>query len=84
MQPVLFYKVSFSFDMAFFNLTQLGVEDSIKASVQSPKVGTSCNGRQSDVSRFTETKLPNSEANGSYEKYTTMLQKHQRLPNGKT
>ena len=65
--------------MSFFNLTQLGADDAIKASVESTP-----NSRQSDdSSRFRETVLPNSKANGSHEKYTAMLQKHQRSPNGK-
>ena len=71
--------------MSFFNLTQLGVEDTIKASVKSaPNTSTATDGtRTSQSSRFGDTVLPNSEANGSYEKYTAMLQKHQRSPNGK-
>lgn len=73
--------------MSFFNLTQLGADDAVKAAVtvkSTPNSTAASNGRQSCVSsRFGETVLPNSEANGSHEKYTTMLQKHQRPPNGR-
>ena len=73
--------------MSFFNLTQLGAKDAIKASVtvqSAPSTTETGNGRQSGVSsRFGETVLPNSQANGSHEKYTAMLQKHQRSPNGR-
>jgi hypothetical protein len=76
--------------MSFFNLTQLGADDTIKASVaitSAPNTteAGNVNGRRSGSgvsSRFGEAVLPNSEANGSHEKYTTMLQKHQRPPNG--
>lgn len=78
-------EISFLFVMSFFNLTQLGAEDAIRASVQSaPNTSKTSDGtRTSQSSRFGDTVLPNSEANGSYEKYTAMLQKHQRSPNGK-
>ena len=76
--------------MSFFNLTQLGAEDAIKSSVavqSAPSTGGADHGRQTHQSgvssRFGETVFPNSKANGSHEKYTTMLQKHQRPPNGR-
>lgn len=88
---ICFYSVYlFQIIMSFFNLTQLGADNAVKSSVAVHSVpcstAPSC-GRQSAhssvSSRFGETVLPNSEANGSHEKYTTMLQKHQRSPNGK-
>ena len=76
--------------MSFFNLTQLGTEDAIKSSVavqSAPSTSGTDHGRQTHQSgvpsRFGETVFPNSKANGSHEKYTTMLQKHQRPPNGR-
>ena len=72
--------------MSFFNLTQLGAQDTIKSSVQpAPNTSAASNGTRTSVesSRFGDSVLPNSEASGSYQKYTAMLQKHQRSLNGK-
>lgn len=71
--------------MSFFNLTELGADDAIKASVAKNVQSMSNTAASSDgvSSRFGDNVFPTSEANGSHEKYTTMLQKHQRSPNGK-
>ena len=77
--------------MSFFNLTRLGVQDPIKAAVTRP--GTSS--RPSDPSEksrlasasqrtaLSEPVYPNSEANGSYVRYTERLHKHIRPKLGK-
>ena len=56
--------------MAFFNLTQLGVQDPIKTAASST-TAPSTGGASSEPTH-----------NGSYEKYTTMLKKHQRNEKG--
>ena len=75
--------------MAFFNLTQLGVQDPIKAALKEEekadvKVKKSRSGPT--VSTLADNngnqKYP-SEAQGSYVKYTERLTKHQRTNNCK-
>ncbi|EDO42881.1 predicted protein [Nematostella vectensis] len=72
--------------MSFFNLTQLGVQDPVNHAVKKPG--------SSPLNRPTETRTaqqpterrkqvhPNSEADGSYVKYTERLHKHIRPENG--
>lgn len=77
--------------MAFFNLTRLGLQDPIKAAVTRPgttpapghhqESGKSTSAPQRTT--FSEQVYPNSEANGSYVKYTERLHKHIRPKQGK-
>jgi len=72
--------------MSFFNLTRLGLQDPIKAAVTRPGT-TPAPKDQCDTAKSTagaqrttlsEPVYPNSEANGSYVKYTERLHKHIR------
>ena len=72
--------------MSFFNLTRLGLQDPIKAAVTRPGT-TPAPGDQPNTANTTtgaqrttlsEPVYPNSEANGSYVKYTKRLHKHIR------
>lgn len=77
--------------MSFFNLTRLGLQDPIKAAVTRPGTtpapgshpgsGKSTSGPQRTT--LSEPVYPNSEANGSYVKYTERLHKHIRPKLGK-
>lgn len=76
--------------MSFFNLTRLGYQDPIKAAVT--RTGTTPLGDQCDKTESTtgaprttlsEPVYPNSQANGSYVKYTRRLHKHIRPKLGK-
>lgn len=76
--------------MSFFNLTELGADNPVKSSVEKrlhsgiEKDAVGGNEKQTtQVPSGDSTSYPNSQANGSYVKYTTMRQKHQRAPNGK-
>ena len=77
--------------MSFFNLTRLGLQDPIKAAVTRPGT-TPAPKDQCDTAKSTtgaqrttlsEPVYPNSEANGSYVKYTERLHKHIRPKMGK-
>lgn len=77
--------------MSFFNLTRLGLQDPIKAAVTVPGT-TPAPGEQPNTAKSTsgaqrttlsEPVYPNSEANGSYVKYTKRLHKHIRPKLGK-
>ena len=83
--------------MSFFNLTELGDDNPVKSSVEKrldlgigkDAVGgnetktTQVPSRAPSRPRDSTTSYPNSQASGSYVKYTTMRQKHQRAPDGK-
>lgn len=71
--------------MSFFNLTRLGVQDAIKTAVTRPGIEPAPSGQQGTASisgakstTLSEPVYPNSEANGSYVKYTKRLNKHIR------
>lgn len=73
--------------MAFFNLTQLGVQDPIKACVKDEPSMSSSEGKMrtsqsapsiSSLAASGEKPKYVSEARGSYVKYTERLTKHQR------
>lgn len=73
--------------MSFFNLTELGAGDPVKSSVSqkqhpSTRNATGAGTTTSHISPSSDSICPNSQAKGSYVKYTTMLQKHQRSPEG--
>lgn len=77
--------------MAFFNLTRLGLQDPIKAAVTRPgttpapgnQPGTATSASGAQRTKLSETVYPNSEANGSYVKYTERVHKHIRPKLGK-
>ena len=83
--------------MSFFNLTELGADNPVRSSVEKrlnsgiekDVVGgnetktTQVPSRAPLRPKDSTTSSPNSQANGSYVKYTTMRQKHQRAPDGK-
>lgn len=71
--------------MSFFNLTQLGVQDHIKSCVKNPgnyprpsDFDGSTAPAPTQKTTLSEPVYPNSEANGSYVKYTERLHKHIR------
>ncbi|XP_046846391.1 testis-expressed protein 49-like [Xenia sp. Carnegie-2017] len=72
--------------MSFFNLTELGADNIVRASVTDQSLESRNNSASKEgtpvSSKFDETVLPNSLANGSHKKYTALLQKHQRSPIG--
>lgn len=76
--------------MSFFNLTQLGLQDTIKNGVKTPSttVGTGpANIKESgkqipDRTSLKEPVYPNSEANGSHVLYSQRLHKHIRPKQG--
>jgi hypothetical protein len=75
--------------MAFFNLTQLGLQDTIKNAVKTPAttIGTAAADTESEKQLpvrigLKEPVYPNSEANGSYVKYTQRIHKHIRPQKG--
>lgn len=76
--------------MAFFNLTQLGLQDTIKNGVKTPAapiatgpvVGTASENQLPVRTSLKQPVYPNSEANGSYVKYTERLHKHIRPQKG--
>ena len=76
--------------MAFFNLTQLGLQDTIKNGVRIPAApivtgpvpGTESENQLPVRTGLKEPVYPNSEANGSYVKYTQRLHKHIRPQKG--
>lgn len=77
--------------MAFFNLTRLGLQDPIKAAVTRPGTtpapsehpGTAKSTSGAQRTTLSEPVYPNSEANGSYVKYTERVHKHIRPKLGK-
>ena len=77
--------------MSFFNLTRLGVQDPIKTAVTRPGTtpapgdhpGTAKSTSGAQRTTLSEPVYPNSEANGSYVKYTRRLNKHIRPKLGK-
>lgn len=73
--------------MSFFNLTELGADNIVRASVTDQSLESRNNSASKEgtpvSSKFDETVLPNSLANGSHKKYIALLQKHQRSPIGK-
>ena len=77
--------------MAFFNLTRLGLQDPIKAAVTRPgttpapgnQAGTATSTSGTQRTTLSEPVYPNSEANGSYVKYTERVHKHIRPKLGK-
>lgn len=76
--------------MSFFNLTQLGVQDTIKNAVKIPTSTLGAGpveGKESgkqipDRTSLKEPVYPNSEANGSHVLYTKRLHKHIRPQQG--
>lgn len=71
--------------MSFFNLTRLGYQDPIKAAVTrtgKTPLGDQCDKTESTTgaprTTLSEPVYPNSQANGSYVKYTRRLHKHIR------
>lgn len=72
--------------MAFFNLTRLGLQDPIKAALTRPgttpapgnQPGTATSTSGAQRTKLSEAVYPNSEANGSYVKYTERVHKHIR------
>lgn len=76
--------------MSFFNLTQLGVQDTIKNGVKTPAttigsgpVTEKESGKHiPDRTTLKEPVYPNSEANGSHVLYTKRLHKHIRPKQG--
>lgn len=69
-------------NMAFFNLTQLGVQDPIRAALKDDKSASENDVRNGTVNVNLTTQK---EGGGckSYVKYTERLTKHQRSPKGK-
>ena len=78
-QRVRFSRISCN--MAFFNLTQLGVQDPIRAALRDDKSAAENDGRNGTVN----VNLTAQQEGGckSYVKYTERLTKHQRSPKGK-
>ncbi|KAK3731825.1 hypothetical protein QZH41_020182 [Actinostola sp. cb2023] len=76
--------------MSFFNLTQLGVQDTIKTGVKTPAMSIGVGPKTEkesakhgpDRTSLKEPVYPNSEANGSHIKYTQRLHKHIRPKQG--
>ena len=79
--------------MAFFNLTELGAHDPVKFCIDNKedRLNSSINGEHAHADADGKTTrnsatpasvTNNSQAQGSYVKYTSMLKKHQRSPKG--